>query len=86
MWESDLLCRMKRKGVKTTNSKHRFPWYPNLIKEMAINRINQVWLSDIIYIRIRTGFVYLVAILDAYSRKVIGYTVSTPLNTNVTVA
>jgi putative transposase len=85
MRESDLLCRVKRKRVKTTDSKHRFPRYPNLIKEMVINRLNQVWMSDITYIRIRTGFVYLAAILDAYSRKVIGYAVSSALDTSLTL-
>jgi putative transposase len=85
MRESDLLCRVKRNRVKTTNSSHRFPRYPNLIKEMVINRLNQVWLSDITYIRIRTGFVYLAAILDAYSRKVIGYAISTALDTSLTL-
>ena len=85
MRESDLLCRVKNKKVKTTNSKHRFPRYPNLIKGMVIDRLNQVWLSDITYIRIRTGFVYLAAILDAYSRKVIGFAVSTALDTNLTL-
>jgi putative transposase len=72
MRESDLLCRVKRKRVKTTDSRHRFPRYPNLVKGMIITRLNQVWLSDITYIRIRTGFVYLAAILDAHSRRVIG--------------
>jgi len=85
MRESDLLCRVKRRRVKTTNSRHRFPRYPNLIKGMVIRRLNQVWLSDITYIRIRTGFVYLAAILDAYSRKVIGYAVSTRLDTTLTL-
>jgi transposase InsO family protein len=85
MRESDLLCRVMRKRVKTTNSKHGFLRYPNLIKEMVINRLNQVWQSDITYIRIRTSFVYLAAILDAYSRKVIGYAVSTALDTALTL-
>ncbi len=85
MKESDLLCRVKRKWVKTTNSKHRFPRYPNLIKGLVVSRLNQVWLSDITYIRIRTGFVYLAAILDAYSRKVIGYAVSLSLDTALTL-
>jgi len=49
------------------------------------HRLNQVWLSGITYIRIRTGFVYLAAILDAYSRKVIGYAVSTRLDTALTL-
>lgn len=85
MRESDLLCRVRRRNIKTTNSRHRFPRYPNLIKGLVTTRLNQVWLSDITYIRIRTGFVYLAAILDAYSRKVIGYAVSTALDTTVTL-
>jgi len=85
MEESDLLCRVKRKWVKTTNSRHRFPRYPNLIRGMFIRCLNQVWLSDITYIRIRTGFVYLAAILDAFSRKVIGYAISTGLDTTLTL-
>jgi len=85
MRESDLLCRVKLKWVKTTDSKHRFPRYSNLIKGMLISRLNQVWLADITYIRIGTGFVYLAAILDALSRRVIGYAVSTSLDTTLTL-
>ena len=83
MQESDLLCRARRKRVVTTNSKHPFPRYPNLIKDVVISRLNQVWLADITYIRIRNGFVYLAAILDAYSRRVIGYAISTSLETSL---
>jgi putative transposase len=85
MRESDLLCRIRHRWVKTTDSKHHFPRYPNLIKGIVTTCLNQVWLSDITYIRIRTGFVYLAAILDAYSRKVIGYAVSTSLDTALTL-
>ncbi len=85
MRESDLLCRVKRRWARTTDSNHRFPRYPNLIKGMVINRLNQVWVADITYIRIRTGFVYLAAILDAFSRRVIGYAVSTRLDTALTL-
>ena len=85
MQESDLLCRVRHKWVKTTDSSHGFPRYPNLIKAMFINRLHQVWLADITYIRIRTGFVYLAAILDAYSRRVIGYAISTGLDTTLTL-
>jgi len=83
MRESDLLCRARHKWVKTTDSRHRFPRYPNLIKGITVSRMNEVWLSDITYIRIRAGFVYLAAILDAYSRRVIGYAVSTRLDTGL---
>jgi transposase InsO family protein len=85
MRESDLLCRVRRRWVKTTDSRHRFPRYRNLIKGTTINRLNQVWLADITYIRIRTGFVYLAAILDAFSRRVIGYALSTRLDTALTL-
>jgi transposase InsO family protein len=85
MREGDLLCRMMRKWVRTTDSRHHFPRYANRIKGMAISRLNQVWLSDITYIRVRTGFVYLAAILDAYSRRVIGYAISTRLDTALTL-
>jgi len=85
MRESDLLCRARRKKVRTTNSHHHFPRYPNLIKSLIIHRLNQVWLSDITYIRIRTGFVYLAAILDACSRRVIGYAISTRIDAALTL-
>jgi putative transposase len=85
MRESDLLCQVKRKWMKTTDSRHRFPRYPNLIKGMIINRLNHVWVADITYIRIRTGFVYLAATLDACSRRVIGYAVSTRIDTTLTL-
>ena len=85
MRESDLLCRVKRRWVKTTDSNHCFTRYPNLIRGLTIDHLNQVWLSDITYIRIRTGFVYLAAILDAFSRRVIGYAISRTLDTALTL-
>jgi transposase InsO family protein len=85
MRESDLLCRVKRQWTKTTDSRHGFPRYPNLIKGMVIGRLNQTWLSDITYIRIRTGFVYLAVILDAFSRRVIGYAISARLDASLTL-
>jgi transposase InsO family protein len=85
MKDNGLLCQVKRKWVKTTDSKHCFPRYPNLIKGMEIGCLNQVWLADITYIRIRNGFVYLAAILDAYSRKAIGYAISTSLDARLVV-
>lgn len=80
---SDLLCRAKRRWVRTTDSNHGLPVYCNLIKDMRITSINQVWLADITYIRVRHGFVYLAAILDAFSRKVIGYAVSRSMDTSL---
>jgi transposase InsO family protein len=85
MRESDLLCRVRRKGTRTTNSKHSFPRYPNLVKERAVTGPNQVWLADITYIRIVTGFMYLAAMLDGWSRRVIGYAISTTIDTSLTL-
>jgi len=85
MRESDLLCRVKRRWVNTTDSRHSFPRYPNLVKGLTVSHLNQVWLSDVTYIRIRTGFVYLAAILDACSRRVIGYAISTRLDASLTL-
>jgi len=65
-----------KKFVRTTNSNHDCIIYPNHIKGMVIDNINQVWASDITYIRINNGFVYLAAILDLYSRKTIGWAIS----------
>ena len=85
MRESDLLCRVKRRWINTTDSRHGFPMYLNLVKDVAVSSLNQVWLADITYIRIRTGFVYLAAILDAFSRRVIGYAISPRLDASLTL-
>ena len=85
MKESDLLCRVKRRWVRTTDSQHPFFRYPNIIKGLIVSRLNEVWLADITYIRIRNGFVYLAAILDAFSRKVVGYCVSPHLDTTLSL-
>ena len=85
MRQSDLLCRARRKRATTTESRHHFPRYPNLIKTLAVRTVNQVWLGDITYIRIHKGFVYLAAILDAYSRRVIGHALSTGLETSLSL-
>jgi len=70
--EQNLQCKQPRAYRVTTNSNHRFPRYPNLIKDIIPARINQIWVSDITYIHLLRGFVYLAAILDLFSRKVIG--------------
>jgi len=62
--------------VKTTDSNHEHGYAPNLLPGRAVTGIHQVWVADITYIRILTGFVYLAAILDLYSRKVIGWAIS----------
>lgn len=72
----ELQFRHKKKFVATTDSNHTHEIHPNLIEEMTIDNVNQVWTVDITYIRINTGFVYLSVVLDLYSRKVIGWAIS----------
>jgi transposase InsO family protein len=73
MREDNLLCVRRRSFVVTTDSRHTLPIYPNLAREMAPTAINQLWVADITYIRLRTEFVYLAVVLDAFSRRVIGW-------------
>ena len=79
MRESSLLVVTKKKWVKTTDSNHSYPVYSNLVKDFILTGINQIWIADITYIRIMLGFVYLAVILDAFSRKALGYCVSKSL-------
>lgn len=71
MREQSLQCQIKRRWVKTTDSEHGYRIYPNLLKGLEIRGRNQVWVADITYIRILTGFLYLAVILDLFSRKVL---------------
>jgi putative transposase len=73
MREDNLLCLRRRKFVRTTDSAHPFPVYPNLARAMAPTGLDQLWVADITYIRLRAEFVYLAVILDACSRRVIGW-------------
>jgi len=79
MREMGIQVKKRKRFTRTTNSRHNLKVYPNLIKNLSIERINQVWCSDITYIGIRAGFVYLAAIIDAFSRKVVGYAISKSL-------
>jgi len=76
---NDMLINRKKASFKTTNSYHHFYKYNNLIKDLKITRPNQVWVSDITYIRTVKGFCYLALITDLYSRKIVGYDMSDSL-------
>jgi transposase InsO family protein len=73
------LVKPKRASCRTTNSYHHFHKYNNLIKDFCPTGINQVWVSDITYIRTINGFCYLALITDLYSRKIVGYDISDSL-------
>ncbi|TYC07972.1 DDE-type integrase/transposase/recombinase [Bizionia gelidisalsuginis] len=74
-----MLTLRKKTSARTTNSYHRFYKYNNIIKDLEIKRPNQVWASDITYIRTVRGFCYLALITDMYSRKIVGYDLSDSL-------
>ena len=73
MREDDLQCVRKRKFVVTTDSNHDRKVYPNLAGDMVLTGIDQLWVADITYIRLGSEFVYLAVVIDAYSRRVIGW-------------
>ncbi len=89
-----ILRIMRKHGLKSqiqklfksyTNSRHKFPRYPNLIKELTINQPNYVWGADITYIRLTHGFVYLAAIIDFYTKKIRGWELSRHLDASLTI-
>lgn len=83
MREESLLCHLKRHFVHTTDSRHHFPIYPNLVNGRPPDAPDVIWVADLTYIRLRSEFVYLATILNAYSRKCIGWNVSTRIDTHL---
>ena len=82
----NLLCLRHRKFVVTTDSGHRLPVYPNLARQMVLTGIDQLWVADITYIRLQEEFVYLAVILDAFSRRVIGWALDRTLENCLTLS
>jgi putative transposase len=86
MREDNLLILRKRRFVHTTNSDHRLPVYPNLVPGLVVSGCDQLWVSDITYIRLLREFIYLAVILDAFSRRVIGWALTRSLETELALA
>ena len=86
MRADNLLCLRKRAFVRTTDSDHDLPVYPNLARELQVTGLNQLWVADITYIRLVLEFVYLAVILDAFSRRVIGWALGRTLEAELAVA
>ena len=84
--EDNLLCLRRRGFVATTDSKHRFTVYPNLARELVLTDINQLWVADITYIRLPRAFIYLAAVLDAYSRRCIGWALARSIDARLPLA
>ena len=83
--EDNLLCLRKRKFVATTDSNHGFRVYPNLAGSMELTGLDQLWRADITYIRLETEFVYLAVVLDAFSRRVIGWALDRSLEDDLAI-
>jgi putative transposase len=86
MREDNLLCVRKRKFVVTTDSNHGRKVYPNLARRMVLTGVDQLWRADITYIRLREEFVFLAVILDAYSRRVIGWALDRNMEDDLTLS
>lgn len=86
MREHDLQPKRRRRYVATTDSDHDSPIFPNLARDKVIDGPNQLWVADLTYIAITGGFVYLAAILDAWSRRVVGYAISRSIDARLAVA
>ena len=81
-----LQVRPRRGWIRTTDSRHAGKIYPNRLKGLTIERVNQVWASDMTYIKLRHGFVYLAVVIDLYSRKVIGWALGRQMRGELTLA
>ena len=86
MREDNLLCLRHKSFVVTTDSRHTLPVYPNLARELKPSAINQLWIADITYIRLRLEFVYLAVLLDAFSRRVIGWALGRTLEAQLALS
>lgn len=86
MKENGLTVRPRRRFVATTDSDHGGPIFPNLAENIVPTSRNQLWVADLTYIAIATGFVYLAAILDAWSRRVVGYAIGKRIDARLTLA
>jgi putative transposase len=86
MYKENLRCRRKKRWIQTTNSRHGYRIYPNLAQRMHLHRPGQLWVADITYIRLRYEFVFLAVILDAYSRRVVGWAMSHRIDAELTTA
>jgi putative transposase len=86
MREYDLQPRIRRRYVTTTDSDHDKPIFPNLAKDIVVSGPNQLWVADITYIAIVGGFVYVAVILDAWSRRVVGYAISRSIDARLVIA
>jgi putative transposase len=85
MREDNLLSLRRMRYVFTTDSRHNWPIYPNLARHVTLTGLNQLWVADITFIRLRSEFIYLAVVLDAYSRRVIGWDLGRTLHAELAI-
>jgi putative transposase len=86
MREESWLCQLKRHFVVPTDSTHGYRTYPNLLADTTLDRLDQAWVADSTYSRLPTTFVYLACLLDAFSRRCVGWKLSRHIDTRLTLA
>ena len=86
MREHGLQPRIRRRYVATTDSDHDQPIFPNRTKDVIVDRPDRLWVADITYVAIAVGFAYVAVILDAWSRRVVGYAISRSIDARLTMA
>jgi transposase InsO family protein len=86
MREDNLLCLRKKRFAVTTDSDHDLPVYPNLTADLEVTGLNQLWVADLTYVRLEREFVYLAVVLDAFSRRCIGWALGRTLEASLTVS
>lgn len=85
MREDNLLCVRTRPFIRTTDSAHGLPVYPNLVPTLTLTGLNQLWIADLTYVRLHSEFVYLAVVLDAFSRRCIGWCLGRHLDATLTL-
>ena len=86
MREDNLLCLRKKRFHITTDSNHAYPVYPNMVPALEVDGLDQLWVADITYIRFQQEFIYLAVVLDAFSRRCIGWALETYLDARLSIA
>jgi transposase InsO family protein len=86
MREDNLLCLRRRAWIRTTDSAHALVTYPNLARGLVVTAVNQLWVADITYVRLLREFIYLAVLLDAFSRRVIGWALEAYLDAELALA
>ena len=85
MREDNLLCLRRKSFFSTTQSRHGYAIYPNLVPQLTVSSVNQLWVADITYVRLQEEFIFLAVVLDSYSRRCVGWALERNLRAELTL-